>query len=184
MFFPFHWEGGALCPVKWDYLPQALLFLTVWEIGRYYRISRLFMKLQGCLLFPESSKLSPCLFGVGKVMHYHFSLLGFLASVLPITFFFLAAPCIFQYDHGSLWIKPGSWQWRHWALTTGCCSVAKSCATLRDPMDCSTSGFPVLHYPWEFAQTHVHWVHDASQPSHPLNEDQLQNCQGIPRNCF
>ena len=88
MFFPFDWEGGALCPIKWDYLPQALLFLTVWEIGRYYRISRLFMKLQGCLLFPESSKLSPCLFGVGKVMHYHFSLLGFLASVLPITFFF------------------------------------------------------------------------------------------------
>ena len=49
-----------------------------------------------------------------------------------------------------------------------CCSVAKSCPTLCDPMDCSTSGFPVLHHLPEFAQTHVHWVNDAIQPSHPL----------------
>ena len=37
-----------------------------------------------------------------------------------------------------------------------------------DPTDCSTLGFPVLHYLPEFAQTHVHWVSDACQPSHPL----------------
>ena len=49
------------------------------------------------------------------------------------------------------------------------CSVTKSCLTLCDPMDCSTPGFPVLHYPLEFAQTHVHWVGDAIQPSHPLH---------------
>ena len=36
------------------------------------------------------------------------------------------------------------------------------------PTDCSTPGFPVLHYLPEFAQTHVHWVEDAIQPSHPL----------------
>ena len=35
-------------------------------------------------------------------------------------------------------------------------------------MDCSTPGFPVLHYLPEFAQTHVHWVGDAIKPSHPL----------------
>ena len=45
-----------------------------------------------------------------------------------------------------------------------------SCAlNLCDPMDCSTPGFPVLHYLPEFAQTHVHWVGDAIQPSHPLS---------------
>ena len=44
-----------------------------------------------------------------------------------------------------------------------CCSVAQSCLTLWDPMDCSTPGFPVLHYLQEFAQTHVHWVSDAIQ---------------------
>ena len=49
-----------------------------------------------------------------------------------------------------------------------CCSVAQSCSTLCDPMDCSTPGFPVLHCLLEFAQTHVHWVNDAIQLSYPL----------------
>ena len=35
-------------------------------------------------------------------------------------------------------------------------------------MDCSTPGFPVLHYLSEFVQTYVHGVDDAIQPSHPL----------------
>ena len=37
------------------------------------------------------------------------------------------------------------------------------------PMDCSTPGFPVHHQLRELAQTHVHWVSDAIQPSHPLS---------------
>jgi len=40
---------------------------------------------------------------------------------------------------------------------------------LCDPMDCSTPGFRVLHYLPELAQTHVHCVSDAIQPSHPLS---------------
>ena len=50
-----------------------------------------------------------------------------------------------------------------------CCSVAQSCLTLCNPMDCSMPGFPVLHYLEEFAQPHVHWVNDDIQPSHPLS---------------
>ena len=50
-----------------------------------------------------------------------------------------------------------------------CGSIAKSCLTLCDPMDCSTPGFPVLHYLPEFVQTHVHQVGDTIQPSHPLS---------------
>ena len=38
----------------------------------------------------------------------------------------------------------------------------------RDPMHCSTPGFPVLHHLLELTQTHVHQVGDAIQPSHPL----------------
>ena len=49
-----------------------------------------------------------------------------------------------------------------------CCSVTKLCQALCDPMDCSTAGFPVLYHLPEFAQSHVHWVGDAIQPSHPL----------------
>ena len=40
---------------------------------------------------------------------------------------------------------------------------------LYNPMDCSTSGLPVHHQLPEFTQTHVHWVSDAIQPSHPLS---------------
>ena len=40
-------------------------------------------------------------------------------------------------------------------------SVAQSCPTLCDPMDCSTPGFPVHHQLPELAQNHVHWVGDA-----------------------
>ena len=48
------------------------------------------------------------------------------------------------------------------------CSVTQSCPTLCNPMDCSTPGFPVHHQLPELAQTHVHRVSDAIQPSHPL----------------
>ena len=47
-------------------------------------------------------------------------------------------------------------------------SIAQSCLTLCNLMDCSTPGFPVHHQFPELAQTHVHWVSDAIQPSHPL----------------
>ena len=49
----------------------------------------------------------------------------------------------------------------HWLLLFSC--------PVCNPMDCSTPGFPVLHYLQEFAQTHVHRVGAAIQPSHPLS---------------
>ena len=48
-------------------------------------------------------------------------------------------------------------------------SVAQSCQTLWDPMNCSMPGLPVHHQFPEFTQTHVHQVRDAIQPSHPLS---------------
>ena len=48
-------------------------------------------------------------------------------------------------------------------------TVTQSCPTLCNPMDCSTPGFPVHHQLPELAQTDVHWVSDAIQPSHPLS---------------
>ena len=47
--------------------------------------------------------------------------------------------------------------------------VALLCPTLCDPMDCSMPGLPVHNQLPEFNQTHVHWVGDAIQPSHPLS---------------
>ena len=47
-------------------------------------------------------------------------------------------------------------------------SVAQSCLTLCNPMNCSTPGLPIHHQLLEFTQTHVHRVRDGIQPSHPL----------------
>ena len=63
---------------------------------------------------------------------------------------------------------------RHFHLSSGTwvsqpvSSVAQSCPTLCDPMDCSTPGLPVHHQLPEFTQTYVHRVCDVIQPSHPL----------------
>ena len=48
-------------------------------------------------------------------------------------------------------------------------SVTQFCPTLCDPMNCSTPGFPVHRQLPMLAQTHVYWVNDAIQPSHPLS---------------
>ena len=50
---------------------------------------------------------------------------------------------------------------------------SKLCLTLCDLVDCSLPGFPVSHYLLEFAQTHIHWVGDAIQSSHPLSPPYL-----------
>ena len=48
-------------------------------------------------------------------------------------------------------------------------SVAQSCLTLCNPMDCSTPGLPVHHQLPVLTQTHVHWLGNAIQPSYPLS---------------
>ena len=68
--------------------------------------------------------------------------------------------------------------WRFWAFSVRSArstlpsvqfsSVAQSCPALRDPMNRSTPGLPVHHQFLESTQTHVHWIDDAIQPSHPL----------------
>ena len=63
---------------------------------------------------------------------------------------------------GSLYVTddPSWWWW---------CSVAQSCPTLCNPMDCSMPGFPALHHFPDCTQAHVHRVGDAIQLSHPLS---------------
>ena len=68
-------------------------------------------------------------------------------------------------------LQSGESQLAFLVLLAFCClisAVAQLCLTLCNPMDCSTPGFPVLHHLPELAQTHVHGVSDAIQPSHPL----------------
>ena len=68
-------------------------------------------------------------------------------------------------------------------------SVTQSCLPLCDPLDCSMPGLPVHHQLPELAQTHVHPVSDAIQPSHPLSSPSqicyflLKACWTFDRNC-
>ena len=63
----------------------------------------------------------------------------------------------------------------HWAMREVLIKIVFSSVQslihvwLCDPMDCRMPGFPVHHQLLELAQTHVHWVSDAIQPSHPLS---------------
>ena len=66
----------------------------------------------------------------------------------------------------ALWILMTLWQVQ-FSL------VAQLCLTLCNPMDCSMPGLPCNHQLLEFTQTHVHWVGDAIQSSHPLSSPSL-----------
>ena len=59
--------------------------------------------------------------------------------------------------------------WGHQSRCGQVSSVAQSCLTLCSSLNYSMPGFPVHHQLLELAQTHVHWVGDAIQPSHPLS---------------
>ena len=63
-------------------------------------------------------------------------------------------------------------------------SVAQSCPTLCDPVNCSMPALPVHHQLPEFTQTHIHWVSDAIQPSHPLSSPSPSCPQSLPASVF
>ena len=78
-------------------------------------------------------------------------------------------------NHSRRWVQP--WNYKTLLLLerkaitnlVQFSSVAQSCPTLCDPMNCSMPGLPVHHQLLEFTQTHIHRVSDAIQPSHPLS---------------
>ena len=70
-----------------------------------------------------------------------------------------------NFTHVQLRSSPGV----HIGLEVQFSSVTMSFLTLCNPMDCSKPGFPVHHQFLGLTQTHVHWVSDAIQPSHPLS---------------
>ena len=84
----------------------------------------------------------------------------------------------FHLKPSKLWLEwlQGSMQIqvRQTVIVTKCqfSSVQFSCSVMSDilqPMDCSVPGLPVYHQHLELTQTHIHWISDAIQPSHPLS---------------
>ena len=73
--------------------------------------------------------------------------------------------CLLHWQTGSLPLAPRG---KPILIAFDFCSISQSCLTLCYPTDCIIPGFPVCHHLPELAQTDVHWVGDAVQPSHPL----------------
>jgi len=109
--------------------------------------------LQGIFLTQDQTRIS-WVFCIGHQVIYHLHLS-------------LAPPGKPSHSLRSLKLKYSSELYVDMACSLSCCyySVTKSCPTLCDPINCSTSGFPVLHCLPEFAQTHVHWVSGDIQSS-------------------
>ena len=77
--------------------------------------------------------------------------------------------CIWEFAYSLKFICNPNIRGHSWICSVQFSSIAQSCPTLCDPMDCTTPGLPVHHHLLEFTQTHVLWAGDAIQPSHPLS---------------
>ena len=82
-------------------------------------------------------------------------------------------PCLLGFLHWQMGSSPLAPPAEPATLVDSChyslFSQSLSCVQLSDPKSCRVPGFPVLHYILGLAQTHVHWIGDAIQPSHPLS---------------
>ena len=85
----------------------------------------------------------------------------------PCTYFPLLQLLLF-FRNGKLFTK-SSFNSPASTISLKFSSVAQSCPTLCNPMNCSTPGLPVHHQLPEFTQAHIHWVGHAIQPSRPLS---------------
>ena len=90
------------------------------------------------------------------------------------TFCFVSVCCVFLClicpTNYYYWLSFSLDRRRKWSsYKMGCCLVTKLCPAVCNPMDCSTPVFSVVQHLPEPAQTHVHWVDDVIQPSHPLS---------------
>ena len=117
-------------------------------------------------LFPFKSAV-PC-----SVVYFIILVLKSLSenSNICITLALASADCLFSCElrfPGSSYTE-GEGRMKSLLRSDQIRSVAQSCPSLCDPMNCSTPGLPVHHQLPEFTQTHFHRVSDAIQPSHPL----------------
>ena len=109
--------------------------------GNTFNFSPLNMMLPLCLLYMAFIMLKCFLYT--HFVFYH----KWMLSVVICAF------CIYWDDHMIFFFNLLMWYVSHWLVC--CCSVAQSCPTLCNPMDCSTLGLRVLHHLPEPARTHV-----------------------------
>ena len=94
---------------------------------------------------------------------------SFLFVTLPVYFYIHHKHTIQCYNFCFTQLSLEQLKYKKNELSIQFSSVSQLRPTFCDLMDCSTPGLPVHHQLSEFTQTHVHWVADAIQPSHPLS---------------
>ena len=99
-------------------------------------------------------------------------IISFLSKIITTIFYFLA--------YEVLTAIPTLAGIKMHTLNVWFSSVAQSCPTLCNPMNCSTPSLPVHHQLPEFTQNHVHQVNDAIQLSHPLSSPSLPVSESFP----
>ena len=100
----------------------------------------------------------------------HLASQSVISSIIVVCPWRIYGPIFWVYLHGISFCFLLSWSCNSSLLESSSVqfsSVAQSCPTLCDPMNCRTPGLPVLHQLPEFTQTHVHRVGNAIQLSHP-----------------
>ena len=114
------------------------------SLFKLYRKRKLFYCLLGLIALKKSSLI----FFKGNFWPIFFNSAFDLANIDTDRTFHITLyiPCKRHYCYQAV------------TLSDSCCSVIELCSTLCDPMNCSTSGLPVLHHLPELAKTHVHWV--------------------------
>ena len=113
-----------------------------------------------------------CCFFIGGYLIYNVELVSDVQQgdlVIHIAILFRYFSYIGYYGVSSLSCTVYPCRLTVWYITVQFSSVTQSCPTLCDPINCSMPGLPVHHQLPEFTQTHIHWVGDAIQPSHPLS---------------
>ena len=138
---------------RWDFTERVLI-----NWNRYFRISsrHRYIKLKKC----------------GKAPRKIYITIPYSSPKLQTNKF----NCVFNFGYLMNFPNPKSLQLSSWffyqqlfySLSDQIRSVAQSCLTLCNPMNCSMPGLHVHHQLPEFTETHVHRVSDAIQPSHPL----------------
>ena len=156
---PFEFISGWLF-LTWGFSQEGIFSLSVWRAhGNIMAWATLDISEDPCN-YPMTGVSAGVLNQLSLSSEYYWLFevpLHFLAShiVADDTQVFYLSWFVHTFSHEGLHMS-------------SCSSVAQLCPTLCDPVDCSTPGFLALHYYLEFAQTHVHWVSGAIQPSPPL----------------
>jgi len=152
--------------------PFSLLILLIW----FFSLCFLMSLANGLsILFILSKLLALLIFALVSFVSFAFIFaLIFKISFLLLTLWFFISSfssCFRCWVRVFIWLFSCFSRYAFIAMNLPLqfSSVSQSCPTLCDPTNHSTPGLPVHHQFPESTQTHVHWVIDAIQPSHPLS---------------